>query len=113
MNVAGLHERGDCPACGPQRRRDWLRGSQTSHSTILCGRNSVQIAPAEPVQLSLENLEQNLASLGQVTRNAFLLRFAPTSQDLQITVFRDGRAIIQGTEEISVARSLYARYVGS
>lgn len=113
MNVAGLHERGECPACGPQRRRDWLQGSQTSHSTILCGRNSVQIAPAEPVQLSLENLEKNLATLGQVTRNPFLLRFVPASQDVQITVFRDGRAIIQGTEEIPVARSLYARYVGS
>jgi len=113
MNVGGLHERGECPACGPQRRRDWLQGSQTSHSTILCGRNSVQIAPAEPVQLSLKGLEANLATLGQVTSNPFLLRFVPTSQDLQITVFRDGRAIIQGTEEISVARSLYARYVGS
>jgi adenylyltransferase/sulfurtransferase len=113
MNLDGLHERGQCPACGPQGRRDWLNGRQTSQSTILCGRNSVQISPAEPTQLSLEDLAKNLSPLGLVTRNAFLLRFVPNAQDLQLTVFRDGRAIVQGTEEISVARGLYARYVGS
>ena len=113
MNLSGLRERGQCPACGPERRRDWLNGGQTSHSTVLCGRNSVQISPAESIQLSLEDLAAKLVLLGQVTRNPFLLRFFPAGQDLQITVFRDGRAIIQGTDEIAVARSLYARYIGS
>lgn len=113
MNLGGLYERGQCPACGPLKRRDWLRGGQTSQSTILCGRNSVQISPAAPAQLSLDDLATNLAPLGQVTRNPFLLRFIPSGQELQLTVFRDGRAIVQGTEEISVARGLYARYVGS
>jgi adenylyltransferase/sulfurtransferase len=112
MNLGGLHERAQCPACGPQRRRDWLHGGQSSQSTILCGRNSVQISPAEPAQLSLEDLDAKLSPLGQVTRNPFLLRFTPPGQNLQLTIFRDGRAIIQGTEEIAVARGLYARYVG-
>jgi molybdopterin/thiamine biosynthesis adenylyltransferase len=113
MNLKGLHERGECPACGPQRRRDWLNGTQTSHSTILCGRNSVQISPAEPARLSLEELSRQLSSLGAVTSNPFLLRFTPASTDLQITIFRDGRAIIQGTEDITVARGVYARYLGN
>ncbi|MBS0202945.1 MAG: ThiF family adenylyltransferase [Planctomycetes bacterium] len=112
MNLKDLRERGQCPACGPARRRDWLNGGQTSQSTILCGRNSVQISPAEPARLSLDVLATTLSPLGEVTRNPFLLRFTPTGQDLQLTVFRDGRAIIQGTEDIAVARGLYARYVG-
>ncbi len=112
MNLGGLQERAQCPACGPQQRRDWLNGGQSSHSTILCGRNSVQISPAEPAPLSLDDLSAKLSPLGQVTRNPYLLRFTPAGADLQLTVFRDGRAIIQGTEEITVARGLYARYVG-
>ena len=112
MNLAGLRERGECPACGPQQRRDWLNGGQTSQTTVLCGRNSVQISPAEPVSLSLEELAKALSPLGEVTRNPFLLRFTATGGTLQMTVFRDGRAIIQGTEEIPVARGFYARYIG-
>lgn len=113
MNLEGLRDRGACPACGTEQRRDWLRGGLGSHSTILCGRNSVQISPAEPAQLALEALAAELSLLGKVVKNAFLIRFTPTGTDQQLTVFRDGRAIIQGTEEISVARSLYARYLGN
>lgn len=113
MNLEGLRERGVCPACGTEQRRDWLNGGRGSHSTVLCGRNSVQISPAEPAQLSLETLATELALLGEVVQNAFLIRFTPSGTDQQLTVFRDGRAIIQGTDEVSVARSLYARYLGN
>jgi adenylyltransferase/sulfurtransferase len=113
MNLSGLYERGQCPACGPERRRDWLTGGQSSQSTILCGRNSVQISPAERVALSLDDLARKLVPLGQVTRNPFLLRFIPIDQSLQLTVFKDGRAIVQGTEDVSVAKGCYARYIGS
>ena len=122
MNVSGLRERGDCPACGTAQRRDFLNGGHSSQSTVLCGRNSVQITPAEPSRLALEDLAARLAPLGKVTRNPFLLRFQPraetqtagaTSDEFQLTVFRDGRLIVQGTEDLAVARSLYARYVGS
>ena len=30
-----------------------------------------------------------------------------------MTIFPDGRAIIKGTDDVGVARSLYARYVGA
>jgi molybdopterin-synthase adenylyltransferase len=112
MNVGGLRARGECPACGRQRRRDWLHGGQTSQSTILCGRNSVQISPAERANLSLEDVAAKLSPLGDVTRNPFLLRFQPAGEVIQLTVFRDGRAIVQGTEDPAIARSVYARYVG-
>ena len=113
MSLAGLRERGDCPACGAQRRRDWLSGNQVSRTTILCGRNSVQISPAEPTRLSLEALAGSLSAAGEVFQNPFLLRFVPAGQNVQLTIFRDGRAIIQGTDVIAVAKGLYARYVGA
>ena len=121
MNVDGLRERGDCPACS-HGRRDFLNGGHSSQSMVLCGRNSVQITPAEPSHLALEDLATRLAPLGEVTRNPFLLRFQPRvetpttgtkSDEYQLTVFRDGRAIVQGTEDLAMARGLYARYVGS
>jgi len=45
-----------------------------------------------------------------VRSNQFALRV--TLDAYELTVFPDGRAIIKGTTDIGVARSLYARYVG-
>ncbi|MFV0446004.1 MAG: ThiF family adenylyltransferase [Planctomycetaceae bacterium] len=107
-----LSDKVHCPACR-QGKRDWLRGEQGARSTILCGRNAVQVSPPQPGQLDLEQLERKLARSGAVRRNPFLLRLVPTATDYEITLFPDGRAIIRGTEEIAVARTLYARYIGS
>ena len=111
MNLEKLREKSQCPAC-VQGRRDWLHGGNASQSVVLCGRNSVQISPAFAANLSLEEMAAKLASSGSVTRNPFLLRLKLTDPEYEITVFRDGRAIIQGTDDITVARTLYARYVG-
>lgn len=111
MNLTNLRDRSHCPAC-IQGRRDWLHGGHASQSTVLCGRNSVQVSPAFPSNLSLEELAGKLESTGTVSRNPFLLRLTPTGAHYEITVFRDGRAIIQGTDDVAVARGLYARYVG-
>ena len=43
--------------------------------------------------------------------NALLLRFRRGPHTL--TIFPDGRALIQGTTDPAVARSLYARFIGS
>ncbi len=111
MNLANLRERSQCPAC-VQDRRDWLHGGNASQSIVLCGRNSVQISPAQPARLSLEELAQKLERLGSVTRNPFLLRLTLTDPSYELTIFRDGRAIVQGTDDIATARGLYARIVG-
>ncbi|MFN2411919.1 MAG: thiazole biosynthesis adenylyltransferase ThiF, partial [Pyrinomonadaceae bacterium] len=60
--------------------------------------------------LDLNVLAEKLKSTTNVHQNDYLLRFTPDKNE--ITVFRDGRAIIKGTDEISHARSLYARYIG-
>jgi adenylyltransferase/sulfurtransferase len=112
MNLSTLRERSQCPAC-IQGRRDWLHGGHASQSTVLCGRNSVQISPAFPATVSLEDLAGKLEKSGAVTRNPFLVRLTLPDQSIEITIFRDGRAIIQGTDDVSVARGLYARYVGA
>ena len=82
-----------------------------SGAASLCGRNAVQVTPGPGAKLDLAETERRLAPLGVVRRNAYLLKFA--ADGCELTIFPDARAIIQGTEDLARARSLYARYVGS
>jgi molybdopterin/thiamine biosynthesis adenylyltransferase len=100
----------DCPCCG-RREFPWLAGERGSHSAILCGRNAVQLSFPGREGVSLEALADKLASVGQVTRNKYLVR--ATIGTYLVTVFPDGRAVIGGTEDIAEARGVYAKYVGS
>ena len=76
----------------------------------LCGRNSVQIHEhRRPIDLA--DLSERLKAHGGVRHNAFVLKFWKTP--FEMTLFPDGRAIIKGTSDTAVARSLYARFVGS
>ena len=102
------HPRVDCSVCG-ERDFAHLRGEGRPHIT-LCGRNSVQIHERRRA-VDLAEMEARLRPHGQVRRNEMLLRFERGEQVM--TLFADGRAIIQGTTDPGVARSLYARFVGS
>jgi molybdopterin-synthase adenylyltransferase len=98
-----------CRACG-QRSFTYLVGEAQPHVTM-CGRNSVQIHEKSR-QLDLSLLKKKLEpAVDSVRQNDFLLRFfvAP----YEVTVFSDGRAILKGTQDPAVARSLYARYIGA
>lgn len=100
--------RAGCRACG---ERDFvhLAGKSRPHIT-LCGRNSVQIHERErPVDFS--EISARLEPLGAVRHNDLVLKFF--RQPYEITLFPDGRAIIKGTTDTAIARSLYARYIGS
>ncbi|MFO0945047.1 MAG: ThiF family adenylyltransferase [Planctomycetota bacterium] len=111
LRLDGLREKVDCPVC-KQCRFDWLEGKEGGHTTILCGRNAVQVVPSRRGNLDLEQLRQRIATAADsVTSNRFLLRFE--IEEYQFSVFPDGRAIIKGTDDIGQAKSLYARYVGS
>ena len=98
-----------CPTC-VERKFPHLE-SNPSAATSLCGRNAVQITPAPGSTLDLAEAERKLAPLGAVRRNAYLLKFAVDGCEL--TLFPDARAIIQGTDDLAKARSLYSRYVGA
>jgi molybdopterin-synthase adenylyltransferase len=98
----------DCPACG-RREFPYLAGERRA-PVSLCGHNAVQIhESARP--LELRDLAIRLAPLGTVRANEFALRFE--APPYLLTIFADGRAIIKGTTDIGVARSLYARYIGA
>lgn len=100
----------DCKTCG-RREFEFLDAESQEFAAVLCGRNAVQIAPARANGFDLENLAGKIQFIAAVTQNEFLLRF--TIDDYEITVFKDARAIIRGTDDISTARSLYAKYIGS
>ncbi len=98
----------DCPACG-RREFPYLTGERRA-PVSLCGHNAVQIHErARP--LELRDLAVRLAPLGPVRSNEFALRFE--APPYLLTVFPDGRAIVKGTTDIGIARSLYARYIGA
>jgi adenylyltransferase/sulfurtransferase len=76
----------------------------------MCGRNSVQIHErARPIDFG--EMQQRLESHGVVRHNEFVLKF--WREPYEMTLFPDGRAIIKGTTDTGIARSLYARFVGS
>ncbi|WP_139491403.1 ThiF family adenylyltransferase [Brevibacillus dissolubilis] len=103
-------KRPDCPTCGKREFTHLSPDSAEGMAVSMCGRNTVQITPAADSRLSLDALAQRLAPLGVVEQNKFLLRFHTDAHTL--VIFPDGRVMVQGTDEISVARSLYARYIG-
>jgi molybdopterin-synthase adenylyltransferase len=108
VDVSMLREQMDCPTC-KHAQYPWLAGKQGSHTAVLCGRNAVQLTHPG-ASLSLDELASKLAGLGQVTRNQFLLRLKV--EQYELTLFPDARAIISGTNDVAVARTLYAKYVG-
>ncbi len=106
--IAADKPRAGCRACG-QRDFIHLAGKGRPHITM-CGRNSVQIHErARPIDFA--ELQRRLEAHGIVRHNEFVLKF--WREPYEMTLFPDGRAIIKGTTDAAVARSLYARFVGS
>jgi molybdopterin/thiamine biosynthesis adenylyltransferase len=100
------------PACRACARREfpYLDGEVQPHITM-CGRDSVQIHERARI-LDLQALGKRLRPVvGEVHQNDFLLRFLVAPYEM--TVFADGRAILKGTKDPAVARSIYARYIGA
>jgi len=106
--ISAAKPRPNCRACA---ERDFvhLAGEGRPHIT-LCGRNSVQIHERQrPIDFG--EMDRRLQPHGVVRHNDFVLKF--WHEPYEMTLFPDGRAIIKGTTDTAVARSLYARYVGS
>ena len=102
--------RADCPACG---RGDyaWLEGREGSRAARLCGRNAIQLLPRGEAAPPLAEIAQRLGGDWDVAVNEHLLR--ARRDGYTVHVFRDGRAIVEGTTDETEARSLYARVVGT
>ena len=99
----------DCPACG-RGKFDFLSGDTHSEAFSLCGRNAVQISILKDAKINLESLKERLRPLGEVYDNGFFLSFEVG--EFELIIFPEGRAMIKGTTDESVARSLFAKYIG-
>lgn len=99
----------DCVTCS-KHEFEFLDAESQEFAAVLCGRNAIQIAPPRSVVIDLDALASKLGVLAEVKRNEYLVRFSPNGYEM--TIFKDGRAIVKGTDDISTAKSLYARYIG-
>ncbi|HVP11844.1 MAG TPA: ThiF family adenylyltransferase, partial [Phycisphaerae bacterium] len=112
FDLQSAFDAGDCPCC-KAGRYDYLAGSHAGRTTVICGRGAVQISPPPDTSVDFEAIAAKVAPVAKSAPqiNRYLLRFEVDAY--QITLFRDGRAIIAGTTEPGEARSVYARYVGT
>ena len=115
LKVNSAYESGDCPCC-QQRRFDYLDGKAGSSAATLCGRNAVQLRHRQQQNsVDLDAVAKRLGKHGKTAASEFMLRAFIEERDAQyeLTLFPDGRAIIQGTNDPSVARGIYAKFVGA
>jgi adenylyltransferase/sulfurtransferase len=100
----------DCATCA-LGRFETLEAESGEMTTVLCGRNAVQVSPRRESRIDLGALAARLRAAGEVKANPYLVRLR--AGEYELTVFGDARAIVRGTDDAGVARSLYARYVGN
>lgn len=100
--------RSDCPTC-VRRNFGWLEGSHATRHAVLCGRNSIQIQAQG--EFDYAAARKRIGSATQLSAdNDYLLR--AEFEDLSITLYRDGRALVHGTDNTGRAKALYAKLVG-
>lgn len=99
-----------CPCCA-LRRFDFLDGILGGDAVALCGRNAVQVSPPDAASVDLRALAARLRAHGEVFESPFILR--ANLGEFELTLFRDGRAIVKGCDRPEVARGIYARYIGA
>jgi len=119
FDVSGAREPSNCPCC-VRGEFEFLEGASGSATTSLCGRNAVQITPGlNGTNIDLPRLAASLSPHGRFSCTPFLLKgllqreLNDDGEPYELTVFPNGRAILKGTSQPEVARSLYARYIGS
>jgi adenylyltransferase/sulfurtransferase len=115
LKVARAYEQGDCPCC-KHGNFEYLEGKVGSGATTLCGRGAVQLTHRQnAAPLDLDEIAARLRRHGKVVASSFMIRAEITDngKPYVLSLFPDGRAIVHGTDEPSVARSVYAKYVGA
>jgi molybdopterin/thiamine biosynthesis adenylyltransferase len=105
----GTDSMATCPLCA-EGQFDYLDGNPLRTIT-LCGRNAVQLIPGVKSDIDFQTISKSIAAFGAVQFNDFLLKC--TAPPYELTLFKDGRAIVKGTDEPSTARSVYSKMVGS
>jgi molybdopterin-synthase adenylyltransferase len=102
----------DCPCCA-QRCFEFLNKTNADNRINLCGRKAVQIRPSRQ-DFDFDQTMIRLERVGRIQRNLYFARCYPSDlPDVCITIFPDGRLILSGIDNLTRARSIVARYVGS
>ncbi|WP_462410181.1 thiazole biosynthesis adenylyltransferase ThiF [Neobacillus sp. Marseille-QA0830] len=100
-----------CLSCGEERTYPYLDRENMTKTSVLCGRDTVQIRPTSKGEISLEQLAGQLGSLGlSVKGNPYLI--SVEMGDQRMVIFQDGRALIHGTKDITQAKTIYQRILG-
>lgn len=105
-----VYKNPSCPCCA-HSNFEFLDAKKGDMVTTLCGRDAVQVTPARESAIKLNELAGNLDRVGSVKHNEYTLLFKDPHTGYEMTLFRDGRAIIRGTRDLEAAKSIYARYV--
>ncbi len=113
LDVGRAKQNGDCRCCG-QRIFEFLDGTRSASTVSLCGRNAVQIRPPSSGLMDLRAIADRLQAVAsdKVYFNEYLLKFY-VGDDYELTLFQDGRAIVKGTDDPAVAKSIHAKYIGA
>ena len=115
LKVDKTYDESNCPCC-KQRHFEYLDGLGGSTAVTLCGRNAVQMRRhAAQTNIDFTVLADRLRNHGAVVVNDFVLQstILDGATPIEITLFRDGRAIIKGTDDTAAARGIYAKYIGN
>lgn len=100
-----------CLSCGENRTYPYLESENMMKSTVLCGRDTVQIRPPEKLEIQLSELSRQLKLLGyNVSGNPYLISVNMDEQ--RLVIFNDGRALIHGTKDLTQAKTIYQRLLG-
>ena len=107
----------NCPCC-VARRFEFLDAEGPS-ARMLCGRNAVQVSGGlSDGPVDLQALRSRLAPHGRfevvdaVLRGEVEGESSPSGAVVRLTVFADGRSIIDGDTDIPWARGVHARLLG-
>ena len=103
-------KREDCLSCGPHASYPYLQYDAQTKTTVLCGRNTVQLRPSTYTKFSLDMLETKLNRHLQVKRNPFLMTCE--FESCRFVFFQDGRVFIHGIDDIERAKKLYYSLIG-
>lgn len=110
LSTVRIEKNEGCIACGG-KKFEFLERELGQTTTSVCGREAVQINPHTEEGVNLDELAEKLSESREHQLTKPILRFKV--EDFRVTVFEDGRAIIEGTEEEKVARSIYSKYIGN
>lgn len=109
IDVTGL-KNANCPTCGMKPTYPYLQYENQTKSDVLCGREAVQIRPSTTHQFTLQVF---LARLDGLVSNSIINPFLLSCEfdDYRVVFFKDGRAIVHGTNDTKVARTIYNRFL--